>query len=204
VRGAVVDATVALAALYGYRSITVADIAAEAEITAGTFHTLFAHKDAVILSVLEDVLVAACAELRPHPDPSEALRLASTRMLQKIIGGRGVISVECLTVVISVVTTSPHLQPQVSALRRHTMSLALADQMGVAPDDQRVQSAVTLWSATAAACYHTDLRAGADVRSRLDADTPHRMSQRLTDNFAAVTGNIRDIDSGMSAEATPL
>ncbi|MCV7230136.1 TetR/AcrR family transcriptional regulator [Mycolicibacterium komossense] len=195
-RQAIASATLDLASRRGYPMVSVAEIAAAVGVSKRTFHGVFAHKDAVIVSIFETIVSAVCDEMKPHPNPQEVLFMATTKVLGDIADGCGVVSVPHLTAATVVVTKSPHLQRQISAMRRQRMPAALAAHLGVEAADPCVQGAVRLWSAVVAACYQTDIGAGAEVRSRLDTTTPHRMSQRLEHTYRFVIG-----DAGGSGES---
>ena len=78
-RSAVVDATMELAATHAYARLTVAEIAAAAGMAPSDFFRYFPGKDAVVLSVLQDLLAAAAAHLPTivHDDPRHALHAAN-------------------------------------------------------------------------------------------------------------------------------
>jgi AcrR family transcriptional regulator len=192
-RTAIVDATIELADTQEYARLGVGEIAAAAGVEASEFFRCFADKDAVVMSILHDMLAAAAAYLpaSAYDDPRHALHAANAAMLQDIIDGRGPVSMAHLTGMVAVVTRHPPLQKRASALRQQVMSQALADQMGVEPGDQRVRRAVVAWSAVVAASYHADLgrsRSSVVTRSSHDRLAPERMSQRLDATFRRILG----------------
>jgi AcrR family transcriptional regulator len=86
VRDAILDATNRLLARYGYRKMTVEDIAAEAGIGKGTIYLHFASKEEVVLSHVDRVVERLKEQLRQiaESDVSAAERLRSmllTRVL---------------------------------------------------------------------------------------------------------------------------
>lgn len=76
--------------------------------------------------------------------------MASIKVLGAIIEGRGVITLDRMLAMGRIVTATSHLQKQASAARKRVLSQALADRMGVGPQDRRVQRAATMFSAIAA------------------------------------------------------
>ncbi|MBW0019816.1 MAG: TetR family transcriptional regulator, partial [Mycobacterium sp.] len=79
-REKLIVATLDLSATRGYDSITVDQIAAAAGVSPNDFTRYFASKDAVIMSLLNDVLHATVAELgrvETDTEPIEALMIAT-------------------------------------------------------------------------------------------------------------------------------
>ena len=192
-RSAVVDATMELAATHAYARLTVAEIAAAAGMAPSDFFRYFPGKDAVVLSVLQDLLAAAAAHLPTivHDDPRHALHAANAAMLQDVIEGRGTVSTANLTGMAAAVTASAPLQRRASALRQQVMGRALAHHLHLEPADRRVRAPVVAWSAVVAASYHADLgRSGSSVGSRSSRDriAPERMSRRLDTTFRRILG----------------
>jgi hypothetical protein len=64
-----------------------------------------------------------------------------------------------------IVTATRDLQKQASARRKQVLTQALADRMGVSPEDHRVRRAVTMWSAIVAGAYTRPPRGAARLRS---------------------------------------
>jgi AcrR family transcriptional regulator len=98
-REKLIDVALDLCMRRGYHATTVEQIAAAAGVTPDTFGRYFASKEAVILSVNEDILHAAAAALEgvpPNTNPLEALLIAHSKNLEAITNGVGVITRERL------------------------------------------------------------------------------------------------------------
>ncbi|MFZ0835503.1 MAG: hypothetical protein WAM92_21010 [Mycobacterium sp.] len=110
-------------------------------------------------------------------------------MLESIVGGAGPITRERLQLMGAVVMASPDLQTTVTELRLRVLSEALAEYLGVRPDDEQVGNELKLWSAVVAGTYVAAL----DRRGRFDPDIdtrePERMSQRLKRTFRIIMGH---------------
>ena len=110
-------------------------------------------------------------------------------MLEDIIAGAGPITQERLQLMGTLVMTSPHLQTKATDRRMRVLSAALADYLGVRPDDEQVRHELELWSAVVAGTYVAAL----DKRGRFDPDVdtrePERMSHRLKRTFRVIIGH---------------
>ena len=87
-----------------------------------------------------------------------------------------------------VVTSTSHLQQQVSAVRKRVLTQALAGRMGFDSQDRRVQRAVTMWSAIAAGAYIGRLHMPSNYAPRQDDWLSERMVANLSETFAEVMG----------------
>ncbi|HZQ30408.1 MAG TPA: TetR/AcrR family transcriptional regulator [Mycobacterium sp.] len=190
-RAKIFDAAFDLFASHGYDHTTVDQIAAAAGISHGDFAQIFASKDALIIAVVEDLLQAtasALARVPPETSPEEALLISTAEMLDAVIDDRGVMSRHRMLDMAHIVTTHPRLQRQASALRKQLLSHALADRLGVTPNDRRVRHAVSLWSAIAAGSYAGRLGMPSNYDPRSDDRLRKRMLSRLARTYARVTG----------------
>jgi len=190
-RERLVDVTLDLCTDQGYDAATVDQIAAAADVTRSEFERYFATKDAVIMSIVDDLLHATATALRDVTAdiaPEHALLIATIEVLGAIIDGRGVITLHRMLATGRIVTGTSHLQKQASAARRRVLSQALADRMGVGSQDRRVQRAATMWSAIAAGAYIGQLHMPPHYDPRNDDLLPQRMIASLSDTFAEVMG----------------
>jgi AcrR family transcriptional regulator len=186
-----VDITLDLCAQHGYDAVTVDEIAGNADLPQSEFARYFATKDAVIMSVVDDLLHAtatALGDVKADIEPEHALLIATIEVLGAIIEGRGVITLDRMLAMGRVVTATSHLQKQASAARKRVLSQALADRMGVGLQDRRVQRAATMWSAIAAGAYVGQLHMPPNYDPRNDDLLPERMIANLSDTFAEVMG----------------
>ena len=96
--------------------------------------------------------------------PPEALQAATTAVVSDIANGAGVITRERMQALAHILTASLDLRTKASALGKQVLSVALAEHMGVGPEDLGWRKAVTIRAAVIAAAYNFD-RGG---RVRLD------------------------------------
>jgi AcrR family transcriptional regulator len=192
-RERLIDATLSLCIGCGYETTTIDEIAAEAEMAASDFSRYFGTKDAVILSVIEDLLHGTAAALR-HIDaavgPEQALLIATNSVLTAITDGCGVITRERMLAMSEIVTAQPGLRKQASSLRKRVLTQALADRLGVATDNRRVRQAVRVWSAIATGAYVSRSTMGEHYDPSLDDQLPQRMVVELTASFDEVMGEV--------------
>lgn len=180
----------------GYDATTPDQIAATAGVTPQDFVRSFATKDAVIMSLADEISQAgaiALARVAPNTDPLDALFIVYSETLAAIANGVGVMTRERLVALAHILTAHPHLRDQVRALRRRVLAVPLAEHMGVAPDDRRVGRAFTIWAAIVTGSYNYFEGAGvffdmAGVSPRGDGRVPEVMVHRLNETFAQVTG----------------
>lgn len=186
-----VDVTVDLCTQHGYDATTIDQIAATAGVTRSEFARYFATKDAVIMSIVDDLLHAtatALGDVKADLAPEQALLIATIKVLGAIIEDRGVITLDRMLAMGRIVTATSHLQKQASAARKRVLTQALADRMGVGSQDRRVQRAVTMWSAIAAGAYIGQLHMPPHYDPRNDDWLSERMIANLSDTFAEVMG----------------
>jgi AcrR family transcriptional regulator len=191
-RERLIDATLSLCARRGYEATSVDQIAAAADVSPLDFARYFASKDAVLLSIVEDLLKAsvdALGDVEAAIDPERALLLATTEVITRIIDGRGVITRDRMLAFRQVAIAHPNLRQQVSLARKRVLSAALADRLGVAGDDRHVHQAVTRWSAVVAGAYLGGDSMADHYDPRTDDQLIARMSAELSATFADVMGD---------------
>lgn len=190
-RQRLIDATLDLSTRYGYEATTVEQIAAAADVTPTDFARHFASKDAVLMSIVDDLLQATTVALRyvaAGTTPEQALLIATIKVLTAIIDGRGVITRHQMLAMAQIVTANPTLKKQASSARKRVLTKALADRMGVGEDNRRVRRAVTMWSAIAAGAYLGSSNMAADYDPRQDDRLSERMIALLAGTFTEVMG----------------
>jgi AcrR family transcriptional regulator len=191
-RERLVDATLSLCTRRGYEATSVDQIAAAADVTPDDFARYFASKDAVLISIIEDLLQAcvdALGDVEPDAGPEHALLIATTKVLSRVIDGRGVITRDRMLAVTQFITAHPNLRQQVSLARKRILTEALADRLGLAEEDRRVHQAVTRWSAIAAGAYLLGGSMADHYDPRTDGHLIERMIAELSATFADVMGD---------------
>lgn len=191
-RERLIDATLSLCIRCGYEATTVDQIAAAAGVTPPEFVRYFASKDAVLMSIVEDLLHATAAALTnvdAAASPEQSLLIATTEVLTGAIDGRGVITRDRLLASAQVFTAHPNLRKQASLVRKRLLTQALADRMGVAAGNRRVRQAVTMWSAIVAGSYLGRRTMADHYDPRTDDHLIERMTAELGATFADVMGD---------------
>jgi AcrR family transcriptional regulator len=174
----------------GYEATTIDKIAAAVGVTSHAVR-YFATKDAIILSIVDDIVGAVATELAqipPQTSPPEALLAADTAVISDIADGAGVITRERMQALAHILTASLDLRKKASALGKQVLSVALAERMGVGPQDPRVRQAVTIRAAVIAAAYNFDRGGRVRLDPRNDGRVPELMVKRLNDTFTHITG----------------
>jgi AcrR family transcriptional regulator len=197
-RDRLIDATLNLCMGRGYEATTVDQIAAAAGLTLHDCARYFATKDAVLMSILDDVLQADAVALRSvdaAASPEQALLLAHTEVVIAISDGRGVITRDRMLAIAQIFRAHPNLRMQASLARKRVLTQALADRMGVAAENWRVRRAVTMWSAVAAGALMERCSMAADYDPRHDDQLDERMRAELAATFAEVMGKARSEQS---------
>lgn len=193
-----VDAAVKLCIEQGYQNTTVEQIAAAAEVSPRTFSRYFPTKDAVMMTVLDDLVNAAVVELAtiaPSVPPLAALARAHTQALCRVpSGGVTGLTTHRLVLMVNVISSSSALRLAAAATRLHPLVLAVAARLGVDPRDRQVALVVSLWGAITAGAWG-QLVIGPDDY----ADCAGIMTDRLTHTF----GEFTDIASAEAASALP-
>ncbi len=190
-REKLIDVALDLCIRQGYEATTIDQITAAVGVTSPAGGRDFATKDAIILSIVEDIVGAAATELAqipPQTSPPEALLAANTEVICDIANGAGVITRERLQALAHILTASMDLRKTASALGKRVLSHALAERMGVGPEDSRVRLAVTIRSAVIAAAYNFDGGGRVRLDPRNDGRVPELMVERLNDTFTHITG----------------
>ena len=110
-----------------YEATTIDQIAAAVGVTSHAVGRYFATKDAIILSIVDDIVVAVAIELArisPQTSPLEALLAADTAVISDIADGAGVITRERMQALAHILTASldlrrrrPHSASRCSAMR---------------------------------------------------------------------------------------
>ncbi|MGK2881364.1 MAG: TetR/AcrR family transcriptional regulator [Mycobacterium sp.] len=148
-RATLIDAAVELCLRQGYEQTTVEQIAAAADVSPRTFSRYFATKDAVVMTLVDDLVEAVNVELltiaREVPE-LEALRLAHVRvLLRAATGAVGRLNDERVVLMLRIINASPALKSAATDMRENPMN-ALAHRMGVAVDDKRLALVGAVWS----------------------------------------------------------
>jgi len=191
-RDRLIDAALNLGVRFGYEATSIDQIAASAGVTPAEFGRYFATKDAVIMSIIDDLVQATAATL-PHVEaaasPEQALLIATTEVMTAITDGRGVITRDRMLAMSEIVSTQPGLRKQASRTRKRVLTQALADRLGVAADKRRVRQAVTMWSAVASGAYVSRSTMADHYDPGLDDQLEQRMVVELTASFTEVMGD---------------
>jgi AcrR family transcriptional regulator len=190
-RERLIDATLSLCTRCGYEATSVDQIAAAADVTSDEFARYFTSKDAVLLSVVEDLLQASVDELgdvEPDTGLEHMLFLATIKVISRVMGDRGVITRDRMLAVSQVITAHSDLRQRVSLVRKRILTQALADWLGVAEDDRRVHQAVTRWSAIVAGMSMLGGSMADHYDPRRDDQLIERMIAEFSATFADVMG----------------
>lgn len=190
-REKLIDVALDLCTRQGYEATTIDQIAAAGGVTSHAVARYFATKDAIVMSIVDEIAVASAAELGQIPSqicPLEALLAANTAVIADITNGAGVITRERLHALAHILTASPDVQKRASARCKQVLSVALAERMGVEPEDSRVRLAVTIRAAVIAAACNFDRGRRAAVDPRNDGRVPELMVERLNHVFTHITG----------------
>lgn len=165
-RRALVDAAVDLCIRQGYEDTTVEQIAAAADVSPRTFSRYFATKDTVFIAVIDQLADEITGELTSQPPalPMEALRAALiavlTRVADRPVSG---LTMERFMLILRVVYSSPVLRQSAIDYRSEPAMTALARHMGVAPDDPKLDLAVSLFTTTVVSACSGLLDGNVDV-----------------------------------------
>ena len=194
-RATLIDAAVQLCLQQGYDNTTVEEIAAIADVSPRTFSRYFATKDAVVLTLLEDLVFAVSAELAaiPYDVPVfEAMYLAHTNVLKRVrpAGADGVagITTESIVLMLRIINSTPGLKVAATDFRPDWTVQALAQRLGVEVADRKVQLVSAVWSAViVTACG--DLVADRDGLPL----GPELMVERISWAFAQFSGLTADL-----------
>lgn len=156
-RAMLVDAAVKLCIERGYGNITVEQIAAAADVSPRTFSRYFPTKDAVMMTVLDDLVNAAAVELAtiaPSVPPLTALARAHAQALRAVPSGEITeLTTHRLVLMVNVISSSSALRLAAAATRLHPLVVALSARMRVDPTNSRVALIVSVWGAITAAAW---------------------------------------------------
>ena len=146
-----IDAAIALCERQGFEHTTVEQIAAVADVSPRTFSRYFATKDAVIMAIIDDAVDGIAVELARQPtdlSPLEALLNAHIMMIKNTGSAPSAgLTTERLLSTVRIIMTSPALRQVASEFRTHSTNVALAQRLGVAPEDRRIKLVATVWAA---------------------------------------------------------
>lgn len=151
-RATLIDAAVELCLRQGYEQTTVDQIAAAADVSPRTFSRYFATKDAVVMTLVDDLVEAVNIELltiaRDVP-ALEALRLAHVRVLMRAATGSvGRLNDERVVLMLRIINASPALKSAATDMQENSNPMsALADRMGVDFVDKQLTLVRAIWSA---------------------------------------------------------
>ena len=185
-RAALVDAAVELCLSRGYDNTTVEHIASAADVSARTFSRYFPSKDAVFVSLLDDIADEVAGELRSLDadlGPLEAMRAALGVVLTRAQAR----SAHRITRTIGVLTASGPLRQAAIDYRGPQVMAAMAQRMNVAVDDRRLALAMVIISVSVVQAW-TDL-ADADV-----ALQPSTIARQIDRVFADLGAYAADLD----------
>lgn len=148
-RATLIDVAVDLCLAQGYENTTVEQIAARADVSPRTFSRYFATKDAVFMALLEDYVDAVAEELALLPPGMAALdamyesHVAALRRPEPTPGHTD----EGIRRMLVVINSTPELKRVAAGLHPYRIKKALAERMGVTPDDRQLRLVVAVWSA---------------------------------------------------------
>ncbi len=190
-RGRLIDAALEVFARQGYDATTIGDIAVSAGLPEGDVASEFPTTEAVITAVAEDMAretAAALARIEKGIPPERALLRAGAAGVTAVVEGRSVLPVERLLAMARTVAATRNLHRSVSAARKRVINQALADWMGVDPQDRRLQRALTMWSAVTANAYVAASEMPADYDPHRDAGLRQQMMMNLAQSYGDVMG----------------
>lgn len=185
------DVALTLLAEQGFDATSMAQIAAATGLRPDEVFDAVGPKDAIVLAVAEDMLVAVIAALNDTDMQTpmvEALMMAHARVVNDIIAEKGPVPLERMRSMSKAITSSPELQKKVAAQRTRMLSAVLANRFGTSTEDRRVKQSLKLWSAVLAATYLDVLDKRGRFDPDVDAESPEGMRARLNQAFRIVTG----------------
>jgi AcrR family transcriptional regulator len=150
-RATLIDAAVQLCLQQGYDNTTVEQIAAIADVSPRTFSRYFATKDAVVMTLLEDLVDAVAVELAQVPADVpvlEALRYAHVTVLNRVsASGIDGLTTDRIVLMLRIVNSTPGLKTAATEFRPRGTTVALAERLGVDLGDRRLHLVLAVWSA---------------------------------------------------------
>lgn len=141
------------------------------------------------MSIVDDLLqasVEALGDVDAAIGPEDALLIATTNMVTRIVDGNGVITRDRMIAWAHVAVADPNLRQQVSLARKRVLTEALADRLGVAGEDRRVHQAVIRWSAIAAGAY----LGGGSMADHYDPHTDDQLIERMIAELSATFADV--------------
>jgi AcrR family transcriptional regulator len=149
-RATLVDAALDLCLRQGYEHTTVDQIAAQAEVSPRTFSRYFATKEAVFLTLIEDLadeIAVEIAQLPRHLGPVEALRAAHVEVLTRVDGETvGRLTKDRIVLMLRIINGSDVLRHGAFEFKHPKVIALLADRMEVPVDDRRLLLGVSVFS----------------------------------------------------------
>ena len=158
-RATIVDVAARLCAEQGFERTTVDQIAEAADISPRTFSRYFASKEAVIGALIEEIAVHVAEELARQPHDiteHEALMRAHVELLRSAErGGPDTMPFHRMSGFLRIVNGAPVLGLAAFTYRPGAPTwpviTALADRMGVAPEDPAIRILFDTWAVLMAA-----------------------------------------------------
>ena len=136
-RRLLIDMAVELCVRQGYENTTIEQVADAVDVSPRTFSRYFASKEAVFISVIDELAEEITVELDAQPTglgPMEALRAAHVSVLTRVAQRLPVagLTAERIAVILQVVYSADALQQAAIEYRNPAAMAALARHMGVA------------------------------------------------------------------------
>jgi AcrR family transcriptional regulator len=182
-RAMLVDAAVKLCLRQGYYGTTVEQIAAAADVSARTFSRYFATKEAVLVTVMDDLVDAAANELSAVPSsvpPLEALCRAHSDMLRRVPAGRVPgLNAAKVALMVNVLSSAGELRTAATMARPYPILRDVAARLGAAPSDGRVMMVCGIWASIVATAWANLASEACEVNK-----FPVVMADRLDEMFA--------------------
>jgi len=185
--GEVIDHALNLLARRGFDPTTMEQIADATGLSEHALTQHFPDKTAIVMSVVADIAVAigaAVADIPPEVGPQDALFLADVAVIDDIARGIGVVTPERMQTLAHIVSACPALRGQAMAAAKPILAKALAERMGVEPDDPHVRLATDISAAIVAGSYNVSAHTNANNDGRI----PENMTRRLRDIYVRITG----------------
>jgi AcrR family transcriptional regulator len=182
-RELLVDSAVKLCLRQGYYRTTVEQIAAAADVSARTFSRYFATKEAVLVTVMDDLVDAAANELAaipPSVPPLEALCRAHADMLRKVPTGRVPgLNAAKVALMVNVLSSAGELREAATMARPYRIVCDVAGRLGAEPSDGRVMMVCGVWASIVATAWANLVTESFEVNK-----FPVVMADRLDEMFA--------------------
>ncbi|MCV7420036.1 TetR family transcriptional regulator [Mycobacterium yunnanensis] len=150
-RRLLIDAAVELCLKQGYENTTVEQITHAVEVSPRTFSRYFASKEAVFIAVIDDLSAEVTDEILRQPTdlgPLESLRAAHVAVLTRVAERRPIagLTAERIAMMLQIVSSCHTLRQAAVEYRSPVAMAVLAERMGVAPDDKRLELAVATFA----------------------------------------------------------